>query len=214
MVTPNYDLPQYVAEDTLNLMNSLNTAFSTIDENMKEISNTATSADSKADAVPAEIAEIQTSIDNIKNEINTINGTEADINNQLLQMRTHVNELTDSATIKGNSVFTGALTHKYIFRVKPVNTFLLAALGNDTARYKIPQEYQAVVKGKRYSVNMITSGLPGTYGIGINSYTPETSTIGDNTELVFQIYNIDDSSKSYNQNTSSYSIIELTVYDL
>ena len=72
--TPNFDLPQFVANDTPAWLTDINGAFLDIDGDMKNIQDTAQSASSTATGAAGQVATIQATVDTLSGTVTTMQG--------------------------------------------------------------------------------------------------------------------------------------------
>lgn len=101
--TPNFQLPQFVANDVPSWLVDVNGAFMDIDTDMKSIQDTAQSASGTATGAASQVDSIQSTVDNISGNVSTLSGTVATHTTQIGTLNTNVTALQgEVSTIKGN----------------------------------------------------------------------------------------------------------------
>lgn len=101
--TPNFQLPQFVANDVPSWLVDVNGAFMDIDTDMKSIQDTAQSASGTATGAASQVDSIQSTVDSISGNVSTLSGTVATHTTQIGTLNTNVTALQgEVTTIKGN----------------------------------------------------------------------------------------------------------------
>ena len=125
--TPNFNLPQFVANDTPAWLTDINGAFSDIDTNMASIQNiantasgTATGASTKADQLDAELdttnsnvstvqanlASVTTRVGTLETEYTTVSG---DLNTLTSQVEQNTHDISTLEQVQGIATYTHVL---------------------------------------------------------------------------------------------------------
>ena len=101
--TPNFELPQFVANDVPSWLTDINGAFLDIDTDMKNIQDTAQSASSTATGAASQVDSIQSTVDSLGNNVSTLSGTVATHTTQIGTLNTNMTQVQgDISTIEGN----------------------------------------------------------------------------------------------------------------
>ena len=101
--TPNFQLPQFVANDVPSWLVDVNGAFMDIDTDMKSIQDTAQSASGTATGAASQVDSIQSTVDSVSENVSTLSGTVATHTTQIGTLNTNVTALQgEVSTIKGN----------------------------------------------------------------------------------------------------------------
>lgn len=101
--TPNFQLPQFVANDVPSWLVDVNGAFMDIDTDMKSIQDTAQSASGTATGAASQVDAIQSTVDSLSGNVSTLSGTVATHTTQIGTLNTNVTALQgEVTTIKGN----------------------------------------------------------------------------------------------------------------
>ena len=101
--TPNFELPQFVANDVPSWLTDINGAFLDIDTDMKNIQDTAQSASSTATGAASQVDTIQSTVDSLSGNVSTLSGTVATHTTQIGTLNTSMTQVQgDISTIERN----------------------------------------------------------------------------------------------------------------
>lgn len=171
--TANYNLPQFVGSDKPAWLGDINPAMTAIDTAIKNVSDSASSADGKATTAQSDIATLGNTVTNLQSTVST----------QGTQITTNTTEINSANThIIGVENSLNALTAKFILNdittstVRPTGTTsntLTLAQNSDGSIFKIYGTLQGTgISWPRVAI----PGVPGQYGIatGLTLKTPPT----------------------------------------
>lgn len=96
--TPNFQLPQFVANDVPSWLVDVNGAFMDIDTDMKTIQDTAQSASGTATGAASQVDAIQSTVDSLSGNVSTLSGTVATHTTQIGTLNTSMTEVQGDIT--------------------------------------------------------------------------------------------------------------------
>ena len=96
--TPNFELPQFVANDVPSWLTDINGAFLDIDTDMKNIQDTAQSASSTATGAASQVDTIQSTVDSLGKNVSPLSGTVATHTTQIGTLNTSMTKVKGDIT--------------------------------------------------------------------------------------------------------------------